>query len=518
MRLDTAHAAARARQWSVVSVNVSTALNTVRRQPYGIVVGSLISGIAALVVSALQISDGARLFTFLYVVGASATIVILGLWSSRRTLAYGLPLLLAAPIFIRIGGPGLIGLPETSSARVGGQTLPIGALTCLLVYGRMLAGQLRTERPSGRVRLAVFIYAFSAISGIGILYGLLRWQSPLTLLYGVQTVAPLAGYFVARHLVRSEAELLRTWYCVVSGASASAMVLIGNELLQRPFVRLFDSAIHGKVGMLNIYQANDYLPLLWAFIFIGSIPLLAETWSPALAIGLALIATSVGGLYARGALLFLVVGLPAALASSPHLWVTRRRVLVLVLAAVVVGMALAISPAGVRMRERVEVVVGARSLRAAPEEMSVRDRVFSMRVVADYVGAHPTFGAAFTPPPAHELSRRIAVLPTRQLFPAHNQYLDIAFRGGLPLLAAFIVMIVIALFHCFRCSAAASSRAARSLARGLAISMTLTVIVANMYQQNYIQPLTAFLLWYVVGAVDVLDTHNSASSTTSHLG
>lgn len=476
------------------------------------------ASLAALTGSVLSVTTWTQLFIYGYLTVFSIGIVAFGALATRRLLLVAISSLLAVPLFIRFGGSAIVGMPETSSARISGQTLPVVTILCLVVLARVAVGRMRGNIESvPRGALDPFIAVFSVIVGVGAAYGLLRWQNPLTTLYAIQTIAPFAGYVVARRLLVDEADVRRAWNCILAGAGISAVVLLANEVSMRPIWALFNEPIHGRVGLLNIYQANDYLPFLWAFIFVASSPLVLHpvTLNPRLAGALGLIGICVGALYARGALLLLMVGLAIVIAASPQLWRTRRHVVIMLAAALVGVTAFAASPAGVRLRDRTTALVSGNPVGSLiVDEASLRDRFFSMRVVVGYVGARPIFAAGFTPVPPQDLSRRIASLPPRQLFPAHNQYLDVALRGGLPLLFVFLVLLGMTLYRASLAIRAAQTLFGRLFATGVAIALVMTVALGNMYEQNHIQPFTGFFLWFVAGSIEVLLRRNHTDPAT----
>jgi hypothetical protein len=398
-------------------------------------------------------------------------------------------------------------MPETASSRVGGQTVPVVSILCLVVFARIRFNRWRGSTALPRGGLDAFVRLFSGAAVLAAAYGLLRFHNPITLLYAAQTIAPLSAYVVARHLVLDDADVQTAWRGIVFGAAGFAAVLLGNELLKRPIWDLFAQPIHGTVGALNIYQANDYLPFLWAIVAVTSGPLLFDrrTSGVLLASSLVLLGVCVGALYARGALLLLIMGTLLGAVGSSDLWRTKRRAAAVFGCGVIVAAAFISSPAGVRLRDRGQALLnGERLATVVGNEGSLRDRLFSMRVVADYVGAHPLFGSGLTPVSHRDLSPRIASLSARQIFPAHNQYLDVALRGGQVLLLAFLLLLGAAMQRAWMACRLTRNDFSLPLARGIVIALFMTIALGNMYEQNHVQPLTAFFLWFLAGMVETM--------------
>lgn len=444
-------------------------------------------------------------------------------------------ILLSAPLFVRFGGPTLIGLPETSSQRVGGFTVPVGALVSLAVSAWLFFARRRHRTPSQRIALDAPVLVFLGAGALAFAFGLATRFGIYNALNFGQVFAPLSAYYIGSRLVCSDQRVERVLRTVALSVIASAALMLAYNVSVRGLGMVFAAPLENRVGPLNIYQANDYVPFVFAtaylvtlYVLVARQRLTVTAMAALLVLGLVVLAS-----YARGPLLVLVVGLGVLVAESwrRYLSSTLRAVGVTLLAlmiataldvpsvsrlALTVEQAVAESTGSVSVETSAAVAPSATIAPASPaplaaavqaaqtaaHSMSLSNvtRIISARAAADFLLRHPLFGAGFAPIPGDEFSPAIVGIPDWMLLPAHNQYLDLGLRGGLVLLTAFAGLLITTMSVAWRMSRSAPGTWASTMAGGLLVAVLPTLMVANMYQNNFTQPYSAFLLWFLIGS------------------
>src|SRR6266508_2391910 len=110
---------------------------------------------------------------------------------SRREVCLFLAALLAGPLFVRIGGPTLIWLPDTASAKSGGFNLPIGAMLIIAFALWLAIRGGRTSIRMPRTTLEAAALMFLAVAVVTFLAGLVTRPGIYNVLYFAQSVGPL---------------------------------------------------------------------------------------------------------------------------------------------------------------------------------------------------------------------------------------------------------------------------------------------------------------------------------------
>jgi hypothetical protein len=466
--------------------------------------------------------------------------------------------LLAAPLFVRIGGNPFIDLPESTSIRAaGGYTLPIGALLCELAAVWLFAMRVATRQPGRHLVLDRPVLVFAALAVLIGSIGLVLHPGIYNLLYLGQTLAPLSAYYVASRIIRDEAIAQRVFRVIGLVAAASAAVLLGNGLVSRG-AAVFDRPLPNHVGFLNIYQANDYLPFLFTCVLLFVLTLLAarRQLSVAWMAMLFVLAVDVMATFSRGTVIVIIVGVVALVALC---WRSDRSFTLRAVGVVAAALAFALAfhlPSVSRVTGDIESVARGDEVAVIPttaptaptatpgpvatsstglpvatsssapasvdtprprsdDSQSNSTRLISLDIALGYLFRNPLIGGAFAPIPAAELSPMIKDLGPNELFTPHDQYVDYGLRGGIPLLAAYLFVMAVAIRSLYGIAWHATSVASAASGKALLTVLVPALLVGNFYQSNFIQPYSAFMLWFLIGAVTALASAQPAEHVPS---
>lgn len=459
-----------------------------------------------------------------------------------NTCLYVLVALLAAPLFFRVGGPSLIGWPDSASVSSGGINVPVGAvLAVAMASWVMLRGrQQHAEFPQSRLDNAVLLFA--AVAFVVLVLGLLTRPGPYNVLYFGQAVLPLAAYYVVSRVARTEDVARGVVKYATAGAAISGGLMLIQALVSRGPARMLSSQLENHVGPLNIYQSNDYVPFVFAIVFLVALHkrTVTDRLGPIAILvlfGLGVVALAS---YARGPVFLLIFG-TAALAAQTW-WVHRKQTLrAIAITAAAFGVAIALSfPSTQRVVALVNPIVNVVRASEAPSPVATIEpkgtpvpsdptpssaptspvaseepapvdqpsndtRTIAFRVSTAYLISHPIYGGGFAPIPTDELSPILADAPSDKLFPAHNQYLDFGLRGGVPLIVAYLGAMILAASSALRIARWSPNTGGRAVAGAVLTALAAALLVGNLYQNNFTQPYPAFLMWALIGLVAGLD-------------
>ena len=253
---------------------------------------------------------------------------------------------------------------------------------------------------------------------------------------------------------------------------------------------------HGRTRVLATLNHPNNLASYIALVLPIVLALLVDAivrrrWLP-LAINMAMAAAllwTAAATYSRGGQLGVIAGLLAVVVGSALALGTRRRFLAGVLIALVVlgGTGLA-SPLGHRFRLALSAV----------GQLGGDERAGTWRAATSMVRAHPLLGVG---PGGFYSSFAAAKNASNhiELFThAHNWYLHVAAEGGLPALAALLLLLGGALYRCAATLRRSSSPTERLVAAGLGAGV-LGYAVAGLLDVGTGVPAIALTVWLVIG-------------------
>lgn len=346
---------------------------------------------------------------------------------------------------------------------------------------------IRLERPAVPPRSSL-IAALLACFAIALLSGFSSNPSPLNLVYFVQTVVPIVGFFAAAAFVGS-IRRARTLCFLLLGATVFSVA--GIMLLA-----LHYDVFSGDLAAANrlaraIPQVRDYYPFVVAVALALALALVRSETRVAVRLsiwcGILILLSFYAVNWSRmGMVMLAIVVIPpffSRFRNSSKMARYRWSLVAIILLATV----LAATQFGI-MRERFT-----HSL-SASDNRRVQYAVDAMKIIA----SHPLIGRGFFPEWDHDPfpNRDLRI---RRIFRAHNQYLDYGVRAGLPPLLVLVV-IIFAVGRDVRKSlkGAAPDSFRRHLLLGLA-SALVAAAVGNLTQLLLTQAQTGSLAWLLVG-------------------
>ena len=402
-----------------------------------------------------------------------------------KSMPFALGIALGTPLFFQISDTGVEFSRSVLDTREG-FTVPVSVFALPLFLPEIAFGLRRIFRPVTKLthsEQAVIFFCGWAL--IAFAWGAARGGArPLILL---QVLQPLLLWVIARGF-DSPVEFRRFLEGLVVACLATAILMVVSTAIlpQNPAIpdhRLNDTVLGGFV----LFQAWDYLPVLLvvaAFVAFGLHHQAAERREKYLAASAVLILVT-PVLYSRGAMLTLLGGLVLLAFAIRHRFGWRLRLAAVSSICVLVVVSSAVG--GSSTQRIVETLgVGAGATKPSDE---IRSEALG-RAVRQVI-AQPVVGRAMTPTDTDP------VTGVRKTVNAHNQYIDYAVRGGLPLMLSFGAILFFTLRTLWRRARHSSD----PLWVALAAAVTAVACASNLAQVSFVQPLTAFPLWFLLGIV-----------------
>jgi O-antigen ligase len=130
---------------------------------------------------------------------------------------------------------------------------------------------------------------------------------------------------------------------------------------------------------------------------------------------------------------------------------------------------------------------------------SVPERIEVFMGAVGRVATNPIFGAAYVPFDAGDpLENGILRIPS-----AHNFYLDLAQKAGVPALLLYIVLLVSASRLAFRAARTAEDPSLRAMNVTIAISFVLVCLISNQVQNTFSQLYPGIFLWTMIALCEI---------------
>lgn len=424
--------------------------------------------------------------------------------SSRCMVA--LAAVMATPLFLKVGGSG-IELGDAVVASGTGQTFPISvpavALVCSLVVLKSLRERVGIARSPLNLLVALLVFWNALAFPAGLLISF-RLENGLFL---VQTLAPMFAFFVPMFLLRRATDAVRALTVCVFVIGAWVIALLAFTVATRGSI--LDAVVYGFPQYLFIfplYTLYDYVPLVVTVAYgVG----LSLALGPLLTRGRPLIVA-----YTLSMLAFLLLGksrgaLLTALFVTVVLGILHRRRFSTSLTGVVVALAFVAVVATVLFGPEAPTAVSFRALgEAGAEEESLVVRLFNLTLALETIANNPIGGTMYV------ASLEDDAFAGRRIPNPHNQYLTYGVRGGLVALLLFVAILVRWHRRMFALARRGASAATRNAASGLAATFLGVSLISNMLQDNFVQPYSACLLWFLLGVGEVLylaDRHARAA-------
>lgn len=533
-----------------------------------IVFGLCLAGLLASVVWLAQRGYGlvGIGIAFLFGLGALALMRL----GERGKGAVAVVLLLIVPLFFHVGGNHPLDFPESAPGRLGGQTLPLGALWAAVIgVGLLLRNGVAALDRHRAVLVAGGVFVLAGL--VLLVVGSIERGSPVNPLFYAQLCVPLLAVLPGLHAASREEAVRRIVLLVKWGLLLTSLAFLIQTLIRLGLAGLFGQPLLVHFGPLNVYQGADYVPFVLGsallFVVIAEAHVRKIAWHDLIFIFV--VGMTILGMSSRGAILTVMVGIAMAILLARNGY--RTRLLKYAMLFVLIYMSGSIlgiygaqrlnttvtniipsasiaSPIGtfspgeaasvpaVETETAVEQVVAGtsdkliRSLATEDNGQTIFDKDRSLKhrrlgayQALAYLRYHPVGGSFFGRPtvpeelaqdPIFTGKRNSQYLGVTEFGSPHNQYLDLALRGGGLWLTAFLVLVSTVVWRVWRTSRTANSPVASSVSLAATCVLLSTMLVSNFYQHNFAQPFSAFFLWYVVGiGLAVRDFNGSRGAT-----
>jgi O-antigen ligase len=262
---------------------------------------------------------------------------------------------------------------------------------------------------------------------------------------------------------------------------------------------ILDTAVYGFPQYLFIfplYMLYDYVPLVVTVSYgLG----LAVVLGPSLTRGRPLIVA-----YTVSMLAFLLLShskgaLLTALFVTVVMSILHRRRVSRSLTGAIIALAVIAVVATAIFGPETPTVQSFRALsEVGAEDVSLVVRLFNVMLALEAIANNPIGGTMYV------ASLEDDAFAERRIPNPHNQYLTYGVRSGL--VTALLFMAILVLWHrrMFALARRGVSSTIRSAGGGLAVTFLGVSLISNMLQDNFVQPYSACLLWFLLGVGEVL--------------
>lgn len=350
------------------------------------------------------------------------------------------------------------------------------AFLAVLAFLRRLGGKGSYLFGGGLIGWLLFLYSAA------ILVGLMQGAGMLGVAFYVQTIAPLLAWYAAgagRISVRSAS------LTIVAATLVSVVLVLFITFSRSGGLQGSYEVVSALVSVIPQYR--NYFP----FIVVCGLAMAVAGWDLHRKISLALLASTGLALpliWSRSGLALMVVAIGIAFFLRPGRASNTTRTLL----GVTGGSAVAF----LTLESILSGVIGARSTIGSTAAESGYERLVLAQEGIKRIVARPLFGDAFVPY-SNVLAggQRVDIA---RLFPAHNQYLDIALRGGVAAAILTIVLLIVFGRRSWRLARRSPSRNIAAFHAGL-LAIVVATALGNFTQLFLIQPWSGALVFALMG-------------------
>ncbi len=445
-----------------------------------------------------QVTTGALLFAALVLLW----IVIVSVRSLSEAVV-PLAAVLIAPIFLKFTGSSIgLGDPIAPDRSSPGQTFPLGVLAVGLV---LVVAAAKTTVGGVRWRRSALIPPVLILVGLNLLVflaGLFEEIRPENFLFFAQTIAPILCFFVSLNFVRNVETVQKILWACVAVMGVAVTLLSATSVVARGVSDTLARGVFPYIGIFPVYATFDYFPLvvsvaygLGLCLMVGNVPargrLLLAGW-------VWIMLVSIFFLHSKGGFLTMaVLTMVQALlfgSSAAH----RRRAVAFALLASAVVIFFLVGPKSLTVQSFHQLGT------EGSADPSFRSRVADLVSAAQDIADNPVAGLMY-------VARSEDLRGIRHIANPHNQYLTYGIRGGIMSLLVFVWIVVVFLRRLWRTLRCPSSDLVRTLAVGLFSVFLGVCLVSNVFQDNFTQPYSGFLLWLLMGVGESLYLANRAA-------
>jgi len=444
-----------------------------------------------------QVETGLLVAIAVVAVGVLTLIALL----SPRQVGAAMVAALALPLFVdaSTGQPTLVRLLDGQVHQTVTGIHVATAVVAVIAAVAMMQHLGRREKRVGGALVGALMVLYTASIVVGTLSG----AGSLGVLYYAQTMAPLLAWVA---LARTGVEPTAVSRGVVLAVTATLLAILGTVGLgggyQSPLAAV-------DVLASAIPQYRNYFP----FVVMCAIAFAIAGWASHRKTSVWLLASTVAALplmWSRTGLLMIAVAAALTYFRRPGKATATTRLMLGVLLT---------AGAGYYLTTRVlQGVLGARTTQALEASDQTRLRVAQEAI--DRIAASPLLGDMFVPSTRYTAGGQSAAQPL--LFPAHNQYLDIALRGGIAAAIVTVILLMLFFWRAWRLSAGSGPVASYHAALCGIIAAAAVGCTTQLY---IVQPWTGSLLFALLAIssqlqedVDDVGVGKSAAARESRVG
>ena len=418
-----------------------------------------------------------RLPVVLAVVGAVALLAVAAyqrVAAVAMLAAITLPLFLSASTGLTLLQPG----GGRFSEEEGGLSVQISLVLIGVLAGLAWVCRTATKRPP------VPLFGRGLVAGLLLLYTLSIWvgftkgAGLLGFAFYAQTIIPLlAWYAAAANRITPRAASLTVVGCTLAALLYVIAVGVGSGGLTGSY-----AVVETLVRTIPQYRN------LFPFIVVCGLALAITGWNQHRKTSIGLFAAAVLTLpmtWSRTGVAMMAIAVSVAFFARPGRASTTTRMLLGILGGILLGT--------YALRTVLSGVLGERQSVGTTLEASGETRAGLATEALDRIAGNPLLGDTFVP----ETSVLVSARDSAHLFPAHNQYLDIALRGGVLALVLTVVLLFVFARRAWRLRRSPDPQVAAFHAALLAI---IAAVASGSFAQLYlIQPWTGGLFFALLG-------------------
>ena len=419
------------------------------------------------------------------------------MYLTESILAYSLAFFSIFPVFLNIEN-GFITLYQGLWAPRSGFTVPlsvffIASLAALMLL-KLLVRKIQLIQFKSNITVAIIFFIYANV--LSLLFGLINYYSFSAILFFIQTVSPVFLWFLGVYLARKPHRVRQMLIIMIVGNAVASWGLLVQSIIERGIRSTLTMPMIDHIGPFYIWGIRDYFPLGVTYISVLGIAFFIQkeigwkTFFVAVLPGILIIPLiwSKGAVGTFGiAILLLVI---IMLSKKRLTWRAVSMVLLLFLLSVM----LFLSPQETILVQRL------RSDLAGGKVVSLSSRISRWKYALNVIADNPIMGIGFVPERATEF-KALGVSSIR-IFRSHNQYLDMGVKSGMLGLISFLILVFLVLKRLIKYYAKSNKSFEIGLVTGVLAGWSAILLISNMFQVNFIQPYTGYMLWLTFGLTE----------------
>ncbi|WP_204498923.1 O-antigen ligase family protein [Aquibacillus albus] len=383
------------------------------------------------------------------------------------------------PLFINVGGPEVIGLGTSVFSNQPGINLPISFfimiwLLLATTYKKIVLREKWIITSLTKQYIFLFYVCFLLA-----FFGILISNKITDLIFVFQMTVPLLVYIIITNYIDCIKKFEFIIKIMVVGAIIGFILLVISNIVNYGLEILLGSKpLTDEVFFLTVYQIYDYYPVVIAVIaillfnwFLNSESFYKKNLLFILFIIAIIVMTK---LNSRNALLAFGISF-----SLLVFFGNLRYRLKLILAFLSFGVLLVLYSLNLSVFHRILNANNSISVRLERLEQGLHQ-----------VYSHPLFGSMFR---------------SDEITGFHNQYLELAGNAGIFITVAFFSFLLMFIFRTAKYIKRQNNKQLKSISVSIVCIIIGILLGSNIAQSNFTQPMSSFLIWFLIGCQDSLN-------------